>query len=261
MEKADDLFLTRRRECGRHCEAPARRISAKRFIRYIRVEAFRLQLTWRMLARATVVLTILGVSHLPAQTAAISAKTNVLFTPGDNLFPSPVWTGAAAKSLNRDTSGRHKHLTIESFGYDLSAQAPGFDTSPGYTAALFDAHGLECPGCVLGPRNRTRFTLPPFGANAVLKLNNGRVEVFSGFGALEAWKADGTFERQGFRLASNAEGDAWLAQIQAGFRIAVDHGQHLWMGATGRHLYNLGPGLKQWNTLSGDVTLRLDRAR
>jgi hypothetical protein len=147
-----------------------------------------------------------------------------------------------------------KNLTIESFGYSLAPQEPGFQFSPSYTAAFFNLQGLECPGCVLGPVNRAKFTLPPFGAKATLKLWDDRVELFSGFGALEAWKPEGTFEPRGHSFFSSSYGDAWLAQVEAGGRIALDRGQHVWVGATGRHLSNFGPGLKEWNTFSGGAT-------
>jgi hypothetical protein len=115
-----------------------------------------------------------------------------------------------------------KNLTIESFGYGPGPLEPGFQFSPGYTASLFNVHGLECPGCVIGPVNRAKFTLPPFGAQATLRLWNGRVEFSSGFAALEAWKPDGTFEPHGLSLYSSSYGDAWLAQREVSGRIALD---------------------------------------
>jgi hypothetical protein len=59
-----------------------------------------------------------------------------------------------------------KNLTLESFGFTLAPQAPGFQFSPGYTATFFNLHGLECPACKVDPIDRSRFTLPPFGAKA-----------------------------------------------------------------------------------------------
>lgn len=148
-----------------------------------------------------------------------------------------------------------KNLTIESFGYGPGPLEPGFQFSPGYTASLFNVHGLECPGCVIGPVNRAKFTLPPFGAQATLRLWNGRVEFSSGFAALEAWKPDGTFEPHGLSLYSSSYGDAWLAQREVSGRIALDPTRHVWVGATGRHLSNFGGGLKAWNTFSGEATI------
>ena len=108
---------------------------------------------------------------------------------------------------------------------------------------------------MIGPVNRAKFTLPPFGAKATLKLRDDRVELFSGFAALEAWKPDNTFEPRGLSMFSSSYGDAWLAQMEAGGRIALDRNQHVWVGATGRHLSNFGPGLKEWNAFSGGATL------
>jgi hypothetical protein len=193
---------------------------------------------------------------------------NPLFAPASTLFPGPIrnddfvsekYTGVSLLSPSQSKSHPRwmDHLTIESFGYDSKPVAPGFQFSPGYTASMFNLEGLECPRCVLGPRNPTRFTLPPFGANATLKLRDGRVELFTGFGAIEAWKADGTLEPRGLRSFSNADGDAWLTQMQAGGRVSLDRNQHVWVGASSRYLYNFGPGMRQWNTLSGEATFRL----
>jgi hypothetical protein len=165
--------------------------------------------------------------------------------------PTPIWS--LPKSDSNPTF--LKNLTIESFGYTLAPQAPGFQFSPGYTATFFNLQGLECPRCVGGPIDRAgRFTLPPFGAKATLKLQDGRVQLTSGFAALEAWKPDGTFEPRGHSPFSSSYGDAWLSQAEAGGRIALDPGQHIWIGATGRHLSNFGPGLRDWNTFSGNAT-------
>jgi hypothetical protein len=147
-----------------------------------------------------------------------------------------------------------KNLTIESFGYGPGPLAPGYQFSPGYTAAFFNLQGLECPGCVMGPVNRAKFTLPPFGAKAKLKLWDDRIELFSGFAALEAWKPDGAFEPRGLSLFSSSYGDAWLAQMEAGGQISLDRTQHVWVGATGRHLSNFGPGQKDWNSFGGSAT-------
>jgi hypothetical protein len=196
---------------------------------------------------------------------------NALFTPSNDLFPSSIvlpgsefapekYTGVNLLPPDRPKPRPDwmKNLTIESFGYDLKSQVPGFQFSPGYTASFYNLEGLECPMCVLGPRNTTRFTLPPFGVNGVLKLRDGRVELFGRAGGVEAWKADGTYEPQGLRKFSNAaDGDAWLTQVEGGGRVAIDHGRRFWLGASSRYLYNFGPGLKQRTTLSGQATFRL----
>jgi hypothetical protein len=152
-----------------------------------------------------------------------------------------------------------KRLEVESFGYTAAPLVPGFDLSPGYTASLFDRHGMECPRCLIGPVVRARFTLPPFGSNATLKLRNDRVELFSGFGGLEAFKPDGTYEPKGRQTFTSTYGDAWLVQSEVGGRFSVDRSGHFWLGATGRYLYNFGSGPQRWKTLTGDATFRFGR--
>jgi len=149
-----------------------------------------------------------------------------------------------------------KNFTIESFGYG-PATSQEYAYSPGYFAALFNLQGLECPRCVLGPVSRSRFTLPPFGAKVSLKLFDNRIELFTGYGGIEAWKPDGTFEPRGRSLWTNSYGDAWLTQAQAGVRLAIDRQQHVSVGATGRYLRNFGSGPEHWNTFGGDVTVKL----
>jgi hypothetical protein len=149
-----------------------------------------------------------------------------------------------------------KIFTIESFGYGRNTPQE-FAFSPGYFAALFNLQGLECPRCVLGPVTRSRFTLPPFGAIANLRLRDYRIELFAGFSGIEAWKPDGTFEPRGRSLWTNSYGDAWLTQTQAGVRLAFDRDRRISVGATGRHLYNFGSGPQQWSTFSGDIMFKL----
>jgi hypothetical protein len=170
--------------------------------------------------------------------------------------------GLLAQSLagsNTNTSsppsGWLKNFSIESFGYSASTPQD-YAFSPGYFAALYNVQGLECPRCVLGPVSRSRFTLPPFGAIARLKFHDDRIELFTGFGGLEAWKPDHTFEPQGRSLWTSTYGDAWLTQVQAGVRLGLDRRQHISVGATGRTLYNFGSGPEHWTTFSGDVMLK-----
>jgi hypothetical protein len=163
---------------------------------------------------------------------------------------------------NPSTPGIHRfgNLTIESFGYGPNTpRLAGFEFSPDYTAAMFNLHGLECPRCAIGPVDRARSTLPPFGANVTLRLRDGRIELFAGVGALEAWKADVEFEPKGFQKFSNTYGDAWLSQAMAGGRIALDRDHHFWLGATARHAYNFGAGTRQWSSITGDATFRFGR--
>jgi len=129
-------------------------------------------------------------------------------------FPDPPWL---------------KNLTVESFGLGPALLAPGFDRSPAYFASLFDHHGLECPGCSVGPLNRA-FTLPAFGSNATLKLRDGRTELYAGIGGVNA-----------LRPASTVRNDAWVAQAQVGGRFWLDRNQRISLGGVARYFYNLGP--------------------
>jgi hypothetical protein len=173
---------------------------------------------------------------------------------GGGILAQPV-AGSNTNTVS-PPSGWLKNFTIESFGYG-PATPQEYAFSPGYFAALFNLQGLECPRCVLGPVSRSRFTLPPFGAIARLTFQDDRIELFMGFGGLEAWKPDGTFEPQGRSLWTNTYGDAWLTQAQAGVRLALDRQQRVSVGATGRYLRNFGSGPEHWNTFSGDVMFRL----
>jgi hypothetical protein len=167
--------------------------------------------------------------------------------PAQPLIPAI----ASPEDSNR---GFLKKLTVDSFGFGLGPYAPGFEFSPGYTAALFNLHGLECPRCVPGPRVRGKFTLPPFGAKAIMPLRENRTELFGGFGGIEAWKPDNTIELQKWRRGSSTYGDAWLTQAEFGGRTAVDRNQHIWLGATGRALEQFGSERKRWGSVNGSAT-------
>jgi hypothetical protein len=182
------------------------------------------------------------------------AHSSSFFVPA-HISPSinKISIGAAPQ---RSTSPFFRHLTIESFGLGFSPVDPGYMFSSAYIATFYNLQGLECPLCIPGPRNLSRLTLPPFGATATVKLLGDHLELFTGFGGIEAWKADGTFQPQGHRPFTSSDVDAWLTQGQAGFRFSVDHNRHLWLGVTGRRLYNFGPGPKQWTTKSVDATFR-----
>ncbi|HEY1760826.1 MAG TPA: hypothetical protein VGG72_35985 [Bryobacteraceae bacterium] len=151
------------------------------------------------------------------------------------------------------------HFTLESFGVGSAPVTPDYMLSPAYIATFYNLQGLECPACIPGPRNLARLTLPPFGATATVKLIRDHLELFAGFGGIEAWKADGTFQPQGHRAFTSSDVDAWLLQGQAGFRFTVDHNRHLWLGGSDRRLYNFGPGPKEWTTLSGEAIFRFGR--
>ncbi|MGI8960026.1 MAG: hypothetical protein ACR2IV_09755 [Bryobacteraceae bacterium] len=98
----------------------------------------------------------------------------------------------------------------------------------------FASHGLECAFCISRPTSdRTRYTLPPFGAQATLSLWHDRGQLFTGFGGVNAWKPDNTLIQPNRRGTSF--NDAWLAQGAAGGRVAVDRNRYLWPGPAGRY--------------------------
>jgi hypothetical protein len=156
-------------------------------------------------------------------------------------------------------SGFLKDLTVESFGFDLSPTGQGFESPLRFTNAPVVSDGLECPRCIARPAmERSRFTLPPFGAQATLSLWHDRTEIYTGFGGVNAWKPDNTLIEAGRGGApfsrARSFNDAWLLQGDAGARVAVDHGRHLWLGPVGRYVSSFGEGKKHWNTFGGTAT-------
>ncbi len=84
-----------------------------------------------------------------------------------------------------------KNLTIYSFGYDLRPTGQGFESSSRLSYDSFTAHGLECPLCVPRPMmDRAKYTIPPFGGGATLKLCQDRAEMFAQIGGIDAWRPD-----------------------------------------------------------------------
>ncbi len=148
-------------------------------------------------------------------------------------------------------------LALESFGYK-SAPAGNEDglVQPAYTLSYFDLHGLECPICV-APGFRARVAIPPFGATGKLGLFNDRVELFAGFGGVQAVIPPGSFRPQGRRLFTSSEDDSWLMQFKAEAQVAVDPQKHIWIGGAARRFYSSGAGPRQWNSLSGQATFKL----
>ena len=181
------------------------------------------------------------------------AKTPAPSLVPPSSIPNPASYSQGVTPQSTYRSGFLKNLTIDSFGYDLSPTAQGFESS-GLSPGPFTAHGLECPYCVQKPlMNRSRFTLQPFGSQATLYSWDKRMESFVGFGGVEAWLPDSAPILN--RRASSFN-DAWLMQTQAGSNVALDPGRHFWLGATGRYLQNFGEGPKHWNTFSGNATFR-----
>ncbi len=157
-----------------------------------------------------------------------------------------------------------KKWTFYWFGVDASPTGQGFEFPVRLTDGPFTSYGLECPRCVIRPAtDRTRFTLPPFGSQATLSFGQDRAELFSGFGGVNAWRADNVTIEPDRRYASfrrdSSFNDAWLAQGWAGARVAVDPSRHVWLGALGRYLSNFGDGKKHWNTFGGSATYQFGR--
>jgi hypothetical protein len=160
-------------------------------------------------------------------------------------------------SVHKGSSGPGfvKNLTIESFGFGPLPTGQGFEFPVRLTEGAFPSNGLECPRCLTRPTSdRTRFTLPPFGAQATLSLWHDRAQLFTGFGGINAWKPDNTLIEPNRRGTSF--NDAWLLQSWAGGRVAVDRSKHLWFGAAGRYLSNFGEGKKHWNSFGGSATFQ-----
>jgi hypothetical protein len=151
-------------------------------------------------------------------------------------------------------SGFLKELTIESFGYGPSPFAEGFESPLTFTNSTLLSTGLECPRCIPRPAmERTRFTLPPFGAQATLPLGNGRTELFANFGGINAWKPDNSGIEPNRRGTSF--NDAWLLQGHIGSAVALDPSRHVWVGPVAGYLRNFGEGKQHWNTVGGFVNL------
>ena len=190
-----------------------------------------------------------GLATMSAQSDGQSSNETKSKT--GTFFGSPVGSSkapAARKAIS---------LTLESFGYK-SAPARNEDglVQPAYTLSYFDLHGLECPICV-APGFRARVAIPPFGATGKLALFNDRVELFGGFGGVEAVTAPGILRPQGLRLFTSTEDDAWLMQFKAEAQVAVDPQKHIWIGGAARRFYSSGAGPRQWNSLSGQATFKL----
>lgn len=95
---------------------------------------------------------------------------------------------------------------------------------------------------------RERLTLLPFGLRGVAALAGQRVELFAGTGGARLWRTE-----QG--NSYNATTMFW--QVNAGGRVALDHGRRFWVGTTIRFYRDLGRPTQQWLSLTGDFGFRL----
>jgi hypothetical protein len=204
------------------------------------------------------IVTLLGLLSGSAGAFSQDSSGGATIKPGLGLeVPTLKSVKQHAWSVNEDRSGSGfvKHLTVESFGYGFSPTGQGFEFPMRLTDGAFASHGLECPFCLTRPTSdRTRFTLPPFGAQATLSTLHDRAEIFTGFGGVNAWKPDNTLIQPNRRGTSF--NDAWLVQGVAGGRVAVDRNRRFWLGPAVRYLENFGEGKKHWNSFGGSATFQ-----
>ncbi len=164
----------------------------------------------------------------------------------------------ATKLKDHSRPGFLKNLTIESFGYSSAPTGPGFESPTTLTPGPFTSHGLDCPRCTVRPvMERNRYTPPPFGAQATLKLWSGRAELFTRYSGVNAWKPDNTLIEPNRRGSSF--NDSWMTEATLGGRVAVDRDQHLWLGTAGSYLEHFGEGKKHWNSYGASATFQFGR--
>lgn len=92
--------------------------------------------------------------------------------------------------------------------------------------------------------NRTRVTLVPFGLKGILPMDQGRLELFAGFGGAYAFHSDGSYF------------DAMLMRGTLGGRFALDKKRHYWLGTSGQFSSNVGGGRQEWLSWTADFGLR-----
>ncbi len=185
-------------------------------------------------------------------------------SPGTTAEPFPVDRGQPSASTLSKRRKRQpdfvNHFHLESFGFGAGAQALGYEFSPEYAASFFHLQGFECPDCILGAPNRTRFTLPPFGAKATYTLWNGRVQLFGLSGGTEAWKPTITVNKVGYSSFPSTYEDSWLLQAEGGARVAVDRSHRLWLGGSARESYQPISNIQQkWATFTGSAEFTFGR--
>ena len=189
----------------------------------------------------------------------------------DQILPVRALTGAMPQSsqlvqpswdepLQAHRPGRRtRNIHAVSFGPSPDAGSLDFSSSPGYTSALFNLQGIECPGCVFGPLPNAPFVRPPFGGDVTWEIHNDRIELFSGFGGIEAFGTNGWINPMTRKFWGASSTNGWLTQTSFGGRVAVDGGRHLWLGGSGTVIHNYGAGESNWKTFGGDATFRFGR--
>jgi hypothetical protein len=94
-----------------------------------------------------------------------------------------------------------------------------------------------------------RVTLLSFGVRGVLPLAHGRVELFAGPAAAHLWSSS-------YYLTQGYHAPAWLFEIDAGARIAVDRRHRFWIGPAARFARDAGRPTEEWISLTGDFGFR-----
>jgi hypothetical protein len=178
--------------------------------------------------------------------------------------------------------GLFKNFSLKSFGYPAAPFLQGYEPVP-TTSTFYNQPDLECPACTMGPPNRTRFTIAPFGSEATLGFWHGRIQLFASFGGSEAWRPDGMLQGLGTQLLSPLAGihalkpvapnlsplwtgshllytdqynDAWLVQFHYGTRYFLDRRKNISVGISEGYLFNFAPaGQPRWKSTTADLTI------
>jgi hypothetical protein len=172
---------------------------------------------------------------------------------------------SASSARTKGGRGRDflKTFSIESFGLSAARTGPGFESPTRLSSGPFTTHEFECPRCTVAPSmGRMRYTLPAFGAVASLKLRDGRAELFTGNGGMNAWRPENSIidvDGGGLFRRNSSFNDAWLVQGVAGFRFALDKKRRLWLGGTARYVTNYGSGPKHWKSVGVSLTYEFGR--
>ncbi len=95
------------------------------------------------------------------------------------------------------------------------------------------------------PSTRERVTLVSLGARGILPLDQGRIELFAGGGAVNVSSSDAYLELGG-----------WIWQVNGGGRVAIGKRRRFWVGPTVRLSRNGGRPTEEWVTLTGDFGFR-----
>lgn len=140
-----------------------------------------------------------------------------------------------------------KRSRVHGFTVDTAVpQVRSDESSPAYTNGQIPYFGgaLQNYLNVTGV-DRMHNNILPFGANGVLPILRGRVELFGGIGGVHV-----SFQSPYTRPNS------WLTQTSLGARVALDKEHHFWLGTTGYYLTNFADKTRQWGYGTADFTVR-----